>query len=315
MMHLRYHLSDYIRQLGNLSNASSELPERGMMDLIQAYRQSHFLDSGFQILWSNSQKEVFQYQELNGNAVKQHWDNEMSLTKPAINRMMETLRPALQTLLYLTKRYAMPKGKLHNHMTWCFKRFSDFADYVNHDHYVSHFNDAQYIRSHTMTIVVTSFQCNEQAVHMVSCTGSTRWRKYKPPRNGTVLLWMGTSPDSHIGTTAGGIPAQVMCLLVIADAELSFNSLLAFVQTFATGPIHQTAGMSIVEAMHQPPMDPLHNESYRHMPGFCVRTTYIIPISMIEGALHLLPLTPQPDSMWWYLSNTIDFNGVIVFYM
>jgi len=39
-MHLLNDFSDHIRQLGNLLNVSSELPENAMMDLKQAYRQS-----------------------------------------------------------------------------------------------------------------------------------------------------------------------------------------------------------------------------------------------------------------------------------
>jgi hypothetical protein len=89
---------------------------------------------------------------------------------------------------------------------------------------------------------------------MVHCTGSTRWSKHKPPRNNPVLLWMGTSPDNHFKLTAGCIPARLKCLFVIEDSESSIKGLLALVQMFATGPIHQTAGMVIVGERHQPPM-------------------------------------------------------------
>jgi len=91
---------------------------------------------------------------------------------------------------------------------------------------------------------------------MVHCTGSTRGRKRKPPRHDTVLLCMGTSPDTHFKSTARHIPAHLKCLFIIEDAESSVEGLLALVQTFATGPIHQTAGMVIVEERHQPPMQP-----------------------------------------------------------
>jgi hypothetical protein len=37
MMHLLNHFSEHIRQLGNLLNVSSELPEKVMMDLKLAY--------------------------------------------------------------------------------------------------------------------------------------------------------------------------------------------------------------------------------------------------------------------------------------
>jgi hypothetical protein len=62
-------------------------------------------------------------------------------------------------------------------------------------------------------------------------------------------------------------------------------------------------------------MQPLHNGSYSCKPLFGVGTAYIIPISVIQGAVHLLWLTLQPDSCWWYLSNTIDLNAFNLFYM
>jgi len=150
---------------------------------------------------------------------------------------------------------------------------------------------------------------------MVFCTGSTRQRKHKPPRNDTVLLRMGTSPDSHFKSTAGGISGWLKCLFVVEDAELRVTGLLALLQTFATGPVHQTAGMVIVEERHQPPMEPLHIGSYCRKPLFCVRTMYIVSISAIEGAIYLLPLMPQPDSSQWYLSDMIDLNDFSFFYM
>jgi hypothetical protein len=41
----------------------------------------------------------------------------------------------------------------------------------------------------------------------------------------------------------------------------------------------------------------------------------IMSISMIQGVVQILSLMPQPDSKWWYLSNTIDLNAVNGFYM
>jgi len=222
---------------------------------------------------------------------------------------MKNLRPEIKTLDDLAEWCAMPKGELKNHIAWCFKRFANFTDYMDHDQYLSHLNDAQYIRYNAVAIPVMSFQCDVQAVHMVCCTGSRRWRKHKPPRNDTVLLWMGTSPDNHFKSTAGCIPARLKCLFVVEDAESSATPLLTLVQTFATRPICQTAGMVIVKERHQPPMQPLHDGSYRCKPLFGIGTTYIVPISVIRGTVHLLPLMPQPDSLWWYLSNTIELNA------
>ena len=62
-------------------------------------------------------------------------------------------------------------------------------------------------------------------------------------------------------------------------------------------------------------MQPWHDGNYHRKPLFGIGTTYIIPISEIEGVVHLVPLTLQPDSSWWYMSNTIDLNAVNLFYM
>jgi hypothetical protein len=73
--------------------------------------------------------------------------------------------------------------------------------------------------------------------------------------------------------------------------------------------------MVIVEERHQPLMETLHNGSYFHKPRFSSGTTFIVPISAIQGAVHLLLLTPQQDSSAWYFSNTIDLNYFNLFYM
>jgi len=153
-----------------------------------------------------------------------------------------------------------------------------------------------------------SSQCNKQAVDMVRCTGSTRWRKRNPRGNDTVLLLMGRSPDSHINSTARRIPIRVKCLIVVGDAESWVKGLLALVQTCATGLTRQTAGMVIVQDRHQHAMQPLNDGKYRCKPVFRVRTTYIIPRCATQGAIHHLPLTPLAEISRWYLSNTIDFT-------
>jgi hypothetical protein len=314
-IHLLNHFSGHVWQLGNDSNIWSELPEKQVMDLKQAYRQSNRHKAAFQIWRMKARKVVFQYRELNANAAKQCRNDDMPLTTAPIKRMTKNPQLELKTLDDLAKWCAMPKGELQNHIAWCFKRFAVFTDYVDHVQYFSRLNDATYNRYNAVAIPVTSFQCHEQAVHLVRCTGSTRWRKHKPPRNDSVLLRMGTSPDRHYKSTAGCIPPQLNCFFVVEDAESSIQWRLGLVQTFATGPICQTAGMVIVEKLHQPPIQPLHNGSNCHKPLFGVRTTYIIPLCAIKGAVHHLSLTPQPDSSRWYLSNTIDLNAFKLVYM
>jgi len=179
------------------------------MDLKQACRQSNCHEAAFQGLRPTAQKEVFQYQELNAHTAKQRRDNEMPLTNAPIKGMMKNPRPDIKTLDDLAEWCAMPKGELQNHIARCLKRFASFIDYIDHDQNVSLHNHAKYIRYNAVAIPVTSFQFDEQAVHMVRCTGSTWWRKHKPPRNDTVLLGMGTSPDSHFESTAGCIPTPL----------------------------------------------------------------------------------------------------------
>jgi len=99
---------------------------------------------------------------------------------------------------------------------------------------------------------------------------------------------MGRSPDSHFRSTAGRIPAWLKCLFVVRNAVWSHKRLLAFVQKFATGPIHQTAGNVMVKQRHQPLMQPLHNGSYHSKPLFGVGTTYITSLSVMQGAVHTL---------------------------
>jgi hypothetical protein len=99
-----------------------------------------------------------------------------------------------------------------------------------------------------------------------------------------------------------------MCLFVVVDAESSAKGLPALFRMFPTGPICQTAGMVIVDEMRQPLIQPIHDGSNSCNSSFGIGATYIVPISAIQGTVHLLPLTLQPDRLWGYLSNSIDLN-------
>ena len=69
-------------------------------------------------------------------------------------------------------------------------------------------------------------------------------------------------------------------------------------------------GMVIVKKRPQPPMQPLHNGSYRWKHQFGIATTFIVPLCEIQQALHLLQLMHMPDSIYWYLCITIDLNAI-----
>ena len=158
-MHILNHFSEHIHQLGNHLDVSSKLSAKAMTDLKQAYQQSNGPKSAFQIVRTKDQKKVFQYQELNINVAKQHHDDDMAITKASIKRMIKNPQPEIMTLDDLAKWCAMSKGELQIHIGWCFKRFADITDYVDHNQYFSRLNDAKYIRYNTVAIPVMSFQC------------------------------------------------------------------------------------------------------------------------------------------------------------
>ena len=148
-----------------------------MIDLQQTYQQSNRHQVASQILRKKAQKEVFQYRQLNANASKQHHDDDMPLSKAPMKPIMKNLPQEIKTLDDLAEWCGMPQGEQQNHITGYFKRFTDFKDYIDYGQYFSHLNDAKYIQYNAVAIPVMSFQCDQQAVHIVRCTGSTRWRK------------------------------------------------------------------------------------------------------------------------------------------
>jgi len=115
-----------------------------MMDRKHGYRQSNRHEATFQMLWTKSWQEVFQYRELNANAAKQPQDDDMPCMEVPIKGMFNTPQPDIKTLDDLAKWSAMPKAELLNHIAWCFNRFVNFTDYVDHDQYFSRLNNAKY---------------------------------------------------------------------------------------------------------------------------------------------------------------------------
>jgi len=201
---------------------------------------------------------------------------------------MKIPQPEIKTLDDLAEWCGMPKGELQNHMACCFKGCADFTDYVDHDQFFSRHNNAEYIRLNTVQIRVMSIECDEQAVHMVWSTGTTRWRTHKPWRNDTVRLWIVPTQDSRFNLTPRWIQAHLKYLFIIPDAESSVDGLLDLVQTFETGLIRKTAGMLIVKQRHQPLIQPLHDGRYHCKSLFGTGTTHIIRISTIQRAVHFL---------------------------
>jgi len=152
-------------------------------------------------------------------------------------------------------------------------------------------------------------------VPIVRYTRSIWGRQHEPPRNDTVLSCMRTSVDIHCMSTAGCIPTSLKCLFIALQAKSLVEVLLALDQAIATGPMHPTTGVVSAKNGHQPLVQPVHDERYSNIPVFCVGTIYLIPLSVIEGVLHRLPLTPQPDCTWWYLLIMIALNACNLLYI
>jgi hypothetical protein len=123
--------------------------------------------------------------------------------------MMKTPQREIKTFDHLVKWCEMPKEELQNRIALYFKRVADFTDYVDHNQYFNPLINAKYILFNAVAILMTSFLCDDQAVDMVYCTVSPRWRKHMPPRNDTVLLRMGTRLDTHFKVTTRSIPAAL----------------------------------------------------------------------------------------------------------
>jgi hypothetical protein len=221
-------ISDHIHQLGQLFKGSTKLPETAMMDHKQAYQQSNHQEATFRIVGTKTQKVVFQYQERNAYAGKQHCYYEQPITKPHIQQRMLNLQPPIKTLDNLAEWCAMPTGELQKHIAWQFKRFADIPDDIHRNHTVRALIDAKYIWNNPLVIPVTSFQYHRHILHMVCCTVSTWWRHNQPPSNNTVLLRMRTSPDKQYLATGGYSPVWLKCSFVCMDAELSTKQLVAW---------------------------------------------------------------------------------------
>jgi hypothetical protein len=96
-MHLLNHNSDHVIQLGILLNASYEPSDTAKMGLTEGYGQPNQHDATLQILKMTAYKEVFRYEELNTNGTPQCYNNEMSLTKQPVQRIMEIAQPEMKT--------------------------------------------------------------------------------------------------------------------------------------------------------------------------------------------------------------------------
>jgi len=308
-MHLLTHFAEHIRELGNLSNFTAELSESCHRDLKEAFRHSNKVNADPQILRSISRRLAFEYRELNVDAAKRRANDCIPPPVPR-NRRLQNRRRDIKTLTDLATWCDMPDEDFQNHVAWCFKRFHEIPHYVNDEVYYGRLAAAKYTRYESAAIPVQAYQeVEQQVVHMIRCTGKNGWRKSKPPRNDAVLLWNGTNPESHFIASRGRIPARVDCFFHVEDTESGYASCMALVTTMAIGPIRQPEGMIMVEIREQPAIRPLANGTRRRQPLFRAGTRYLVPITAIQGAAHLIPIDPVKDSHRWYLNNTIDLTA------
>jgi len=108
--------SAYFCQLGNLLNVSCQLPEKGIMDLEQVYRQSNRQQPALQILRTIARNNVFSYGELNTNDAKQHRDDDMPVSTTLIRWMMKNLQSEIKSLIDLAEWCGMRKrGATESH--------------------------------------------------------------------------------------------------------------------------------------------------------------------------------------------------------
>jgi len=80
-MHLLNHFSEHICQLGSLFNAGSELLDRSMLVLKQAYVRSNYPDATLQCFRKKARQQVVWYHEVNVNTAKECHGDGMPLMK------------------------------------------------------------------------------------------------------------------------------------------------------------------------------------------------------------------------------------------
>jgi hypothetical protein len=307
-MHLLTHFSHHIRQLGHLSNVSSELPEHAMMDIKAAYRISNRNEATEQILRTNTRRDFFAFRNLNHHAqMLRLGDNTTPNKLPAV-RKLKGIRTDVKTLSELAAWCGLPKGWLQTLIAWSFKRFSDIPIFVDNDEAFARLGEATYTRYTAAALPVANFQGDEEDVHVVRCTGTEPSRKFKWARNDYVFLRPNQYVEGNFASTRGRIPARLNCLFLAQESKFGVVTPLALVTTLIPGPIRQPSGLLTVQEK------PQEDDSTRRRPNFCVGSRYVVPLRLIERAAHLIPYDIADDNNKWFVNNTIDLNAFNLFY-
>ena len=321
-MHLLTHFTSHVKELGHLSNVSSELPETLHRELKDAFRRSNKVNADFQILQTMARVSSFDYRELNVQVAAERSDGQSHLPVP-LPRRLKNPHTDLNDLSELARWCAIPQEDFQNLVAWCQKHWFGRAQYFDDEDAFRRLSDCVYTRYNSVSIPITTFQSEaEQQIHVIRCTGLEAWRNQNAPRNDHVLLWTNDTSGSQFATSQGRIPARVDCLFSLKDEGEGGEgengkgeggtviSCMALVTTLVPGPIRQPEGMMLVEQRDQAPWQ----ERHRQIPLTGVGATYIVPLRAIQCAAHLIPLDPSAANRRWYLSNTVDLEAFNLLY-
>jgi hypothetical protein len=329
-MHLLSHFVESVRELGHLSNVTSELPETLHRQLKEAYKHSNKIDAHEQILNTMSRRQSFEYRDINITEAKnRHISNDRNRRSP-INRRLQNPRPGTLTVHELALWCNIQPDIFQNLVAWCLKTWFHRPEFFDLDdfHRLENYN---YLRFNSIRIPVPIFNAeDEQEIHIIRSTGSEPWRLRRPPRNDTVLLWTGVTDERHFASSRGRIPARVDCIFHVRDPiTVTGNSesehdpdqmsqwSMALVSTLVPGIIKQPEGMIIVEQKQLLVDSGFPGPTGRHRkPNMGAGARYIVPVTAIQSGAHLIPIPNTGDyaPQRWYLSNTVDLQAFNLLY-
>jgi hypothetical protein len=120
-IHLARHFGETIKELGHLSNLSTDLPETLMRPSKDAYKQSNRVDAVDQILQWTARTNFFAYSELEARAIRL---KDASLVLPkGFERRLKYKYKDVKTLDDVAAWSDTPSEHFHHLLAWCFKTY------------------------------------------------------------------------------------------------------------------------------------------------------------------------------------------------
>ena len=113
-MHLSCHFRKSIRQLGHLSNLTSEYYEHEMIDIKDAYRHSNKINATKQILCTKAQREFFRYKNMECEAQLTRLDDGIIPNSLPLTRRLRGQKTDIKMLSQLAQCCNLPTGILQN---------------------------------------------------------------------------------------------------------------------------------------------------------------------------------------------------------